>query len=67
VEEMRAKQKDARQKELSKRRSLDTFQKDVLRRQREFEQKEADLRSLEKHELLENENSRKAYYREFKK
>ncbi|KAG9477725.1 hypothetical protein GDO78_012963 [Eleutherodactylus coqui] len=36
---MRAKQKDARQKELSKRRSLDTFQKDVLRRQREFEQK----------------------------
>ncbi|XP_069798857.1 guanine nucleotide-binding protein-like 3-like protein [Dendropsophus ebraccatus] len=67
VEEMRAKQKDARQKELAKRRSLDTFQNDVLRRQREFEQKEADLRSLEKHEQLETENSRKAYYREFKK
>ncbi|XP_044162110.1 guanine nucleotide-binding protein-like 3-like protein [Bufo gargarizans] len=67
VEEMKAKQKDARQKELAKRRSLDTFQNDALRRQREFEQKEADLRSLEKHEQLENENSRKAYYREFKK
>ncbi|KAG8554749.1 hypothetical protein GDO81_003881 [Engystomops pustulosus] len=64
---MRAKQKDAREKEMAKRRNLDTFQKDVLRRQREFEQKEADLRSLEKHEQLENENSRKAYYREFKK
>ncbi|PIO39637.1 Guanine nucleotide-binding protein-like 3-like protein, partial [Aquarana catesbeiana] len=67
VEEMRAKQKASRQKEMAKRRSLDTFQKDVLRRQREFEQKEADLRSLEKHEQLENESSRKAYYREFKK
>ncbi|XP_075691344.1 guanine nucleotide-binding protein-like 3-like protein [Rhinoderma darwinii] len=67
VEEMRAKQKDARQKDLAKRRSLDTFQKDVQRRQREFEQKEADLQNLGKHEQLENENSRKAYYREFKK
>ncbi|NP_001088820.1 guanine nucleotide binding protein-like 3 (nucleolar)-like S homeolog [Xenopus laevis] len=67
VEEMREKQKAARQKEMAKRRSLDTFQKDVMKRQREFEQKEADLRSLEKHEQLENENSRKAYYREFKK
>ncbi|KAM4696765.1 guanine nucleotide-binding protein-like 3-like protein [Rhinophrynus dorsalis] len=67
VEEMREKQKAARQKEMAKRRSLDTFQKDILKRQREFEQKEADLRNLEKHEQLENENSRKAYYREFKK
>ncbi|XP_073496146.1 guanine nucleotide-binding protein-like 3-like protein isoform X1 [Phyllobates terribilis] len=67
VEEMRTKQKEARQKEQAKRRNLDTFQKDALRRQREFEQKEADLRDLEKHEQLENENSRKAYYREFKK
>ncbi|KAM8933919.1 guanine nucleotide-binding protein-like 3-like protein [Pelodytes ibericus] len=67
VEEMKEKQKAAREKELSKRRSLDTFQKDILRRQREYEQKEADLKSLEKHEQLENESSRKAYYREFKK
>ncbi|XP_053552218.1 guanine nucleotide-binding protein-like 3-like protein [Bombina bombina] len=67
VEEMKAKQKAAREKEMLKRRSLDTFQKDALKRQREFEQKEADLRSLEKNENLENENSRKAYYREFKK
>ncbi|XP_077140037.1 guanine nucleotide-binding protein-like 3-like protein isoform X1 [Ranitomeya variabilis] len=67
VEEMRTKQKEARQKEQAKRRNLDTFQKDVLRRQREFEQKEAGLRNLEKCEQLENENSRKAYYREFKK
>ncbi|XP_063792113.1 guanine nucleotide-binding protein-like 3-like protein [Pseudophryne corroboree] len=67
VEEMRAKQKAAREKEMTKRRSLDTFQKDILKRQREFEQKEADLRNLEKHDQLENESSRKAYYREFKK
>ncbi|XP_073397076.1 guanine nucleotide-binding protein-like 3-like protein [Dendrobates tinctorius] len=67
VEEMRTKQKEARQKEQAKRRNLDTFQKDALRRQREFEQKEAGLRDLEKCEQLENENSRKAYYREFKK
>ncbi|XP_075041030.1 guanine nucleotide-binding protein-like 3-like protein [Mixophyes fleayi] len=67
VEEMRAKQKAAREKEMTKRRSLDTFQKDVLKRQREFEQKEADMKNLEKHGQLENENSRKAYYREFKK
>ncbi|KAM4018998.1 guanine nucleotide-binding protein-like 3-like protein [Anomaloglossus baeobatrachus] len=67
VEDMRTKQKEARQKEQAKRRNLDTFQKDALRRQREFEQKEADMRDLEKHEQLETENSRKAYYREFKK
>ncbi|XP_063287571.1 guanine nucleotide-binding protein-like 3-like protein [Pelobates fuscus] len=67
VEEMREKQRANREKEVAKRRSLDTFQKDILKRQREFEQKEADLKSLEKHEQLETENSRKAYYREFKK
>uniref|UniRef100_A0A8C5QW57 G protein nucleolar 3 like n=1 Tax=Leptobrachium leishanense TaxID=445787 RepID=A0A8C5QW57_9ANUR len=39
VEEMKAKQRLAREKELAKRRNLDTFQKDILKRQREFEQK----------------------------
>ncbi|XP_078520677.1 guanine nucleotide-binding protein-like 3-like protein [Lissotriton helveticus] len=67
VEAMREKQKAARQKEVNKRRSLEGLQKDALKRQREFEQKEIDLRNLQKHSQLETENSRKAYYREFKK
>lgn len=32
-----------------------------------FYSQEADMQSLEKHVNFENENSRKAYYREFKK
>ncbi|XP_064415272.1 guanine nucleotide-binding protein-like 3-like protein isoform X3 [Latimeria chalumnae] len=67
IEEMREKQKAARQKEQMKRRSLESFQRDIQRRQREFEQKEMNLQSLQQHDHLENENSRKAYYREFKK
>ncbi|KAJ1095092.1 hypothetical protein NDU88_000262 [Pleurodeles waltl] len=67
VAAVREKQKAARQKEMNKRRSLEGLQKDALKRQREFEQKEIDLRNLQKHSQLETENSRKAYYREFKK
>ncbi|XP_007667880.1 guanine nucleotide-binding protein-like 3-like protein [Ornithorhynchus anatinus] len=67
VEEMREKQRVAREKEKNKRRSLESFQQDALKRQRQFEQKEMDLKNLEKLVQLENENSRKAYYREFKK
>ncbi|XP_056590759.1 guanine nucleotide-binding protein-like 3-like protein [Triplophysa dalaica] len=67
LEEQQERQKMSRQKEMMKRRSLDTFQKDVQLRQRAFEQRELQMQNLEKHVNFENENSRKAYCREFKK
>ncbi|KAK2862537.1 hypothetical protein Q5P01_002070 [Channa striata] len=67
LQELQEKQKLSRERELMKRRNLQSFQSDILQRQREFEQKETELQSLEKHVNFENENSRKAYYREFKK
>ncbi|XP_064160403.1 guanine nucleotide-binding protein-like 3-like protein [Anguilla rostrata] len=67
LENLQEKQKASRERELWRRRSLETFQNDVLQRQREFEKKENEMQSLEKHVNFENENSRKAYYREFKK
>uniref|UniRef100_A0A8D0ADD5 G protein nucleolar 3 like n=1 Tax=Sander lucioperca TaxID=283035 RepID=A0A8D0ADD5_SANLU len=60
-------QKISREQDLMKRRNLQSFQNDILQRQREFEQKETEMQSLEKNVNFENENSRKAYYREFKK
>ncbi|XP_076863190.1 guanine nucleotide-binding protein-like 3-like protein [Brachyhypopomus gauderio] len=67
LEEQQERQRVSRQNELMKRRSLDSFQKDIQRRQKEFEQRETEMQNLEKHVNFENENSRKAYYREFKK
>ncbi|KAK1151378.1 guanine nucleotide-binding protein-like 3-like protein [Acipenser oxyrinchus oxyrinchus] len=67
VEEMQEKQRASRAREVMKRRSLESFQKDAQKRQREFEHKETELKSLEKNVNFENETSRKAYYREFKK
>uniref|UniRef100_A0A4W5JPX7 G protein nucleolar 3 like n=1 Tax=Hucho hucho TaxID=62062 RepID=A0A4W5JPX7_9TELE len=67
LQELQEKQRLSRERELMKRRSLDSFQRDILERQREFEQRETEMQSLEKHVNFENENSRKAYYREFKK
>ncbi|KAJ8404045.1 hypothetical protein AAFF_G00343950 [Aldrovandia affinis] len=67
LEILQEKQKASRERDLWKRRSLDTFQKDILQRQSEFEKKENEMQNLEKHVNFENENSRKAYYREFKK
>ncbi|XP_072522564.1 guanine nucleotide-binding protein-like 3-like protein [Salminus brasiliensis] len=67
LEEQQERQKLSRERELLKRRSLDSFQKDVQQRQGEFEIKEMEMQNLEKHVSFENENSRKAYYREFKK
>uniref|UniRef100_A0A8C4P0P5 G protein nucleolar 3 like n=1 Tax=Dicentrarchus labrax TaxID=13489 RepID=A0A8C4P0P5_DICLA len=61
------KQRISREQELMKRRNLQSFQNDILQRQREFEHREMEMQSLEKHVNFENENSRKAYYREFKK
>ncbi|XP_066528727.1 guanine nucleotide-binding protein-like 3-like protein [Hoplias malabaricus] len=67
LEEHLERQKLSREKELMKRRSLESFQKDVQQRQQEFEKGEAEMQNLEKHVNFENESSRKAYYREFKK
>ncbi|XP_021425423.2 guanine nucleotide-binding protein-like 3-like protein [Oncorhynchus mykiss] len=67
LQELQEKQRLSREREQMKRRSLDGFQRDVLERQREFEQRETEMQNLEKHVNFENENSRKAYYREFKK
>uniref|UniRef100_A0A7N8XUX3 G protein nucleolar 3 like n=1 Tax=Mastacembelus armatus TaxID=205130 RepID=A0A7N8XUX3_9TELE len=67
LQDLQEKQKISRERELMKRRNLQTFQNDILQRQRAFEQKEAEMKTLEKHVNFENENSRKAYYREFKK
>ncbi|XP_035007622.2 guanine nucleotide-binding protein-like 3-like protein [Hippoglossus stenolepis] len=67
LQELQEKQKVSRERELMKRRNLQSFQNDILLRQRDFEQRETEMQSLEKHVNFENENSRKAYYREFKK
>ncbi|XP_012401861.3 guanine nucleotide-binding protein-like 3-like protein [Sarcophilus harrisii] len=68
-EELREKQRAAREQEKVRRRSLESLQREALRRQREHEQREHDLRALEQQQYLqlEREASRKAYYREFKK
>uniref|UniRef100_A0A673GY46 Guanine nucleotide-binding protein-like 3-like protein n=1 Tax=Sinocyclocheilus rhinocerous TaxID=307959 RepID=A0A673GY46_9TELE len=66
-EEQQERQRLSREKEMMKRRSLDSFQKDIQLRQREFEQREIQMQNLEKHVKFETENSRKAYCREFKK
>ncbi|XP_053724402.1 guanine nucleotide-binding protein-like 3-like protein [Synchiropus splendidus] len=67
LQDLQEKQKLSREEQLMKRRNLQSFQNDILQRQREFEHREMELQSLEKHVNFENENSRKAYYREFKK
>ncbi|XP_050979485.1 guanine nucleotide-binding protein-like 3-like protein [Labeo rohita] len=67
LEEHQERQRLSREKEMMKRRSLDSFQKDIQSRQREFEQREVQMQNLEKHVNFETENSRKAYCREFKK
>ncbi|XP_036414986.1 guanine nucleotide-binding protein-like 3-like protein [Colossoma macropomum] len=67
LEEQQERQKLSRERELMKRRSLDSFQKDIQQRQRGFDKREIEMQNLEKHVNFENENSRKAYYREFKK
>ncbi|XP_061148287.1 guanine nucleotide-binding protein-like 3-like protein [Syngnathus typhle] len=67
LQELQEKQKISREQQLMKKRNLQSFHNDILQRQREFEQRETEMQSLEKHVHFENENSRKAYYREFKK
>ncbi|KAG7246879.1 hypothetical protein CRUP_013788, partial [Coryphaenoides rupestris] len=67
VLELQEKQRISREQQLTKRKNLYSFQNDILQRQRDFEIKEVEMQNLEKHVNFENENSRKAYYREFKK
>ncbi|TNN67337.1 Guanine nucleotide-binding protein-like 3-like protein [Liparis tanakae] len=67
LQELQERQKISREQDMMKRRNLHSFQNDILQRQRAFDQKEIEMLSLEKNVNFENENSRKAYYREFKK
>ncbi|XP_020648686.3 guanine nucleotide-binding protein-like 3-like protein [Pogona vitticeps] len=67
VAELKERQRMARQQEVSRFRSLEGLQKDALMRQKQFEQKEVDLKQLAKHALLEKDSSCKAYYKEFRK
>lgn len=67
VEEMREKQQAAREQERHRRRTLESYCKDVLRRQEEFESKEEVLQELNMFPQLDDEATRKAYYKEFRK
>ncbi|XP_055521437.1 LOW QUALITY PROTEIN: guanine nucleotide-binding protein-like 3-like protein, partial [Leucoraja erinacea] len=67
MEERRERQRAARDRVITDRRSLEHLRLDAQKRQQEFEQKESKLENLKTNLNLETENSRKAYYREFKK
>lgn len=67
VEEMREKQQAAREQERHRRRTLESYCQDVLQRQEEFESKEEVLQELNMFPQLDDEATRKAYYKEFRK
>uniref|UniRef100_F7G189 Guanine nucleotide-binding protein-like 3-like protein n=2 Tax=Callithrix jacchus TaxID=9483 RepID=F7G189_CALJA len=67
VEEMREMQQVAREQERQKRRTVEIYCQDVLRRQEEFEHKEEVLQELNMFPQLDDEATRKAYYKEFRK
>lgn len=67
VEEMREKQQAAREQEKHRRRTIESYCQDVLRRQEEFESKEEALQELNMFPQLDDEATRKAYYKEFRK
>ncbi|KAM9577523.1 guanine nucleotide-binding protein-like 3-like protein isoform 1-T1 [Trichechus inunguis] len=67
VEEMREKQQAAREQERHRRRTIESYCQDVLRRQGEFEHKEEVLQELNMFPQLDDEATRKAYYKEFRK
>lgn len=67
VEEMREKQQAAREQERHRRRTIESYCQDVLRRQEEFERKEEVLQELNMFPQLDDEATRKAYYKEFRK
>ncbi|KAM9041608.1 guanine nucleotide-binding protein-like 3-like protein isoform 2-T3 [Megaptera novaeangliae] len=67
VEDMREKQQAAREQERHRRRTIENYCQDVLRRQKEFERKEEVLEELNMFPQLDDEATRKAYYKEFRK
>lgn len=67
VEEMREKQQAARDQERHRHRTIENYCQDVLKRQEEFERKEEVLQELNMFPQLDEEATRKAYYREFHK
>ncbi|XP_036695078.1 guanine nucleotide-binding protein-like 3-like protein isoform X2 [Balaenoptera musculus] len=67
VEDVREKQQAAREQERHRRRTIESYCQDVLRRQKEFERKEEVLEELNMFPQLDDEATRKAYYKEFRK
>ncbi|XP_045329190.1 guanine nucleotide-binding protein-like 3-like protein isoform X5 [Leopardus geoffroyi] len=67
VEEMREKQQAAREQERHRRRTIESYCQDALQRQEEFEHKEEVLQELNMFPQLDDEATRKAYYKEFRK
>ena len=64
---MREKQQVAREQERQRHRTMESYCQDVLTRQQEFEQKEEILQELNMSPQLDDEATRKAYYKEFRK
>ncbi|KAM5221424.1 guanine nucleotide-binding protein-like 3-like protein [Ctenodactylus gundi] len=64
---MREKQQAAREQEKHRHRTIESYCQDVLRRQEEFEHKEEVLQQLNMFPQLDDESTRKAYYKEFHK
>ncbi|XP_040854043.1 guanine nucleotide-binding protein-like 3-like protein isoform X3 [Ochotona curzoniae] len=64
---MREKQQAAREQERHRHRTIESYCQDVLRRQEEFERKEEVLQELNMFPQLDDEATRKAYYKEFRK
>ncbi|XP_006142901.1 guanine nucleotide-binding protein-like 3-like protein isoform X2 [Tupaia chinensis] len=67
VEEMKERQQAAREQERQRHRTIESYCQDVLRRQEEFERKEEVLQELNMSPQLDDEATRKAYYKEFRK
>ncbi|KYO38906.1 guanine nucleotide-binding protein-like 3-like protein isoform A [Alligator mississippiensis] len=67
AEEVWERQRQAREQETQRHRSLEALQNDALRRQRNFEHQEVRQLTLEGPEYTEKDASLKAYYREFRK
>ncbi|KAH0515103.1 Guanine nucleotide-binding protein-like 3-like protein [Microtus ochrogaster] len=67
VDEMREKQQVAREQERQRHRTMESYCKDVQKRQEEFEHKEEVLQQLNMFPQLDDEATRRAYYKEFRK
>lgn len=67
VDEMREKQQVAREQERQRHRTMESYRKDVQKRQEEFEHKEEVLQQLNMFPQLDDEATRRAYYKEFRK